>query len=46
VLEKVAQTVAGLLSKRSRKSAAKSGKRGPQKIESNEIDMMEKTLNQ
>jgi hypothetical protein len=38
--------VAGLLSKRIRKRAEKSGKLGPQNIESNEINVMEKTLNQ
>jgi hypothetical protein len=38
--------VAGLLSKRNRKKAEKSGKLGAQTIESNETNMMEKTLNQ
>jgi hypothetical protein len=38
--------VAGLLPKRIRKRAEKSGKLGPQIIESNEINVMEKTLNQ
>ena len=38
--------VAGLLSKRIRKRAEKSGKLGPQTVESNEINMIEKTLNQ
>ena len=38
--------VAGLLSKRIRKRAEKSGKLGPQTVESNEINVMEKTLNQ
>jgi hypothetical protein len=40
------QTVAGLLSKKSRKSAEKSGKRGTQIVETNEISPLEKTLNQ
>jgi len=35
-----------LLSKRVRKRAEKSGKLGPQIVESNEINLMEKTLNQ
>jgi hypothetical protein len=39
-------TVAGLLSKRTWQSTEKSGKRCPQNIESNEINVMEKTLNQ
>jgi hypothetical protein len=38
--------VAGLLSKRIRKRAEKGGKLGPQTVESNEINVMEKTLNQ
>jgi hypothetical protein len=38
--------VAGLLSKRIRKRAEKSGKLGPQTVHSNEINVMEKTLNQ
>jgi len=38
--------VAGLLSKRIRKRAEKSGKLGTQAVESNEINVMEKTLNQ
>jgi hypothetical protein len=38
--------VAGLLPKRIRKRAEKSGKLGPQNIDSNQINMMEKTLNQ
>jgi hypothetical protein len=42
----VAQAVAGLLPKRIRKRAEKSGKLGPQVVESNEINMMVKTLNQ
>jgi len=49
VLNKPAETqhvVAGLLSKRIRKRAEKSGKLGPQNIDSNQINMMEKTLNQ
>ena len=49
VLNKPAKTghaVAGLLSKRIRKRAEKCGKLGPQNIESNEINVMEKTLNQ
>ena len=49
VLNKPAETqhvVAGLLSKRIRKRAEKSGKLGPQTFESNEINMIEKTLNQ
>ena len=49
VLNKPAETqhvVAGLLSKRIRKRAEKSGKLGPQTFESNEINVMEKTLNQ
>lgn len=40
------QTVAGLLSKKRRKSAEKSGKRDKQTIESNEISSFAKTLNQ
>jgi hypothetical protein len=43
---KVAQTVAGLLPKRTWQRAEKSGKRYPQNVDSNEINMMEKTLNQ
>jgi len=49
VLNKPAETqhiVAGLLSKRIRKRAEKSGKRSPENIDSNEINVMEKTLNQ
>jgi hypothetical protein len=42
----LAQTVAGLLPKRIRQRAEKSGKRCPQNVDSNEINMMEKTLNQ
>ena len=38
--------VAGLLPKRIRKRAEKSGKLGPQNGDSNEINMIEKTLNQ
>jgi hypothetical protein len=38
--------VAGLLSKRIRKRAENSGKLGPQTTESNETNMLEKTLNQ
>jgi integrase len=40
------QTVAGLLSKKSRESPEKSGKRGTQTIETNEISSLAKTLNQ
>src|SRR5262245_24357978 len=40
------QAVADLLSKRTRKSAEKSGKRRTQNIESSEISALEKTLNQ
>jgi hypothetical protein len=40
------RAVADLLSKRSRKRAEKSGKLGSQTTESNEINMIEKTLNQ
>jgi hypothetical protein len=49
VLNKSAEmqhVVAGLLSKSTWKRAEKSGKRGPQTVESNEINVMEKTLNQ
>jgi 5,10-methenyltetrahydromethanopterin hydrogenase len=49
VLNKPAEmqhAVAGLLSKRIRKRAEKSGKLGRQTVESNEINVMEKTLNQ
>jgi len=49
VLNKSAETqnaVTGLLPKRIRKRAEKSGKLGTQTVESNEINMMEKTLNQ
>jgi len=42
----VAQLVAGLLPKRTWQRAEKSGKRCPQNVDSNEINMMEKTLNQ
>jgi hypothetical protein len=48
VLNKPAEmqhAVAGLLSKRIRKRAEKSGNLGPQTVESNEINVMEKTLN-
>jgi hypothetical protein len=38
--------VAGLLSEKSRESAENSGKRGAQIIESNEINVLAKTLNQ
>jgi len=38
--------VAGLLPKRIRKRAEKSGKRCPQNVDSNKINVMEKTLNQ
>jgi hypothetical protein len=44
--EKTQHAVAGLLSKRIRKRAEKSGKLGPQTIESNETNRMGKTLNQ
>ena len=44
--EETQPVVAGLLSKRIRKRAEKSGKLGPQGVESNEINVMEKTLNQ
>jgi hypothetical protein len=40
------QAVADLLPKRIRKRAEKSGKLGPQTVESNGINMMGKTLNQ
>jgi hypothetical protein len=40
------QTVAGLLPKRTWQRAEKSGKRCPQNIDFNEINVMEKTLNQ
>ena len=49
VLNKPAETqhaVAGLLSKRPRKSPEKGGKRRPQNVESNEIKKLVKTLNQ
>jgi hypothetical protein len=49
VLNKPPETqnvVAGFLSKRIRKRAEKSGKLGPQAVESNEINVMEKILNQ
>ena len=49
VLNKPAEmqhAVAGLLSKSIRKRAEKSGKLGTQTVESNEINMIEKTLNQ
>jgi hypothetical protein len=42
----VAPTVAGLLPKRTWQSAEKSGKRWLQNVDSNEINMMVKTLNQ
>jgi len=45
-LRKTRQPVAGLLSETSRKSAENSGKRGTQIIEGNEINVLEKTLNQ
>jgi len=38
--------VAGLLPETSRQITEKSGKLGPQNIDSNEINVMEKTLNQ
>ena len=44
--EETQHVVAGLLSKRIRKRAEKSGKLGPQIVESNEINVMGKTLNQ
>jgi len=40
------KVVAGLLPETSRQSTEKSGKLGAQTIESNEINVMEKTLNQ
>jgi hypothetical protein len=40
------EVVAGLLPETSQQSTEKSGKRGAQTIESNETNMMEKTLNQ
>jgi hypothetical protein len=40
------QTVAGLLPKRTWQRAEKSGKRCPQNVDSNKINMIEKTLNQ
>jgi hypothetical protein len=43
---KTQHAVAGLLSKRIRKRAEKSRNLGPQTVESNEINMIEKTLNQ
>jgi hypothetical protein len=43
---KTLHAVAGLLPKRIRKRAEKSGKLGPQTFESNGINMMGKTLNQ
>jgi len=43
---KTQHAVAGLLPKRIRKRAEKSGKLGTQTVESNEINMIEKTLNQ
>jgi len=46
VFTKTIVAVAGLLSKRIRKRAEKSGKVGPQTIESNEINVIGKTLNQ
>jgi integrase len=49
VLNKSAETqqaVAALLSKKTRKRPEKSGKRGTQVLESNEIKVLEKTLNQ
>jgi hypothetical protein len=42
----VAQIVAGLLPKRTWQRAEKSGKLGAQSVESNEINVMVKTLNQ
>jgi hypothetical protein len=42
----VAQTVAGLLPKRTWQRAEKSGKRRPQNIDFNEINTLVKTLNQ
>ena len=44
--EEIQHAVAGLLSKRIRKRAEKSGKLGRQTVEYNEINVMEKTLNQ
>jgi hypothetical protein len=40
------RAVADLLSKRTRKTPEKSGKRGTQIIESSKISVLEKTLNQ
>jgi len=40
------KVVAGLLPETSRQSTEKSGKLGPQNIDSNGINVMEKTLNQ
>ena len=46
VFTKTIVAVAGLLSKRIRKRAEKSGRLGLQTVESNEINMIGKTLNQ
>jgi len=45
-LRKTAPPVACLLPETSRKSAENSGKRGTQLIEANDINVLEKTLNQ
>jgi hypothetical protein len=45
-MRKTAQAVAGLLPETNWQSAENSGKRGTQVIEANEINVLEKTLNQ